>query len=40
MTERRKGRSDAQHGNLEQEILWRTDRRMIGQTVAGRGKDD
>jgi hypothetical protein len=29
------GRSDAKHGNLEQEILGRADYRMIGEAVAG-----
>ena len=28
--------SDAEHGNLEQEILGRTDYRIIGQTAAAR----
>ena len=30
-----RGRSDAKHGNLEQEILGRTDCGMIGQAAAG-----
>jgi hypothetical protein len=28
------GRSDAKHGNLKQEILWKTDCRVIGQAAA------
>jgi hypothetical protein len=29
-----RGRSDAKHGNLKQEILWRSDYGMIGQAAA------
>ena len=30
-----RGRSDTKHGNLEQEILWKSDCGMIGQAAAG-----
>jgi hypothetical protein len=35
-----RGRSDAKHGNLEQEILGKTDCGMIGQAAAVRGMND
>jgi hypothetical protein len=34
ITQYGRGRSDAKHGNFEQEILGRTDCRMIGQAAA------
>ena len=30
-----RGRSDTKHGNLEQEILWKSDCGMIGQAAGG-----